>query len=68
MSENNETPVVELPKPSKLKRIKSASFKAAVIIIPTAVTVGGMIASYKMSKMQYDTAKLNLENAKLTKS
>lgn len=61
------TPVVEPSKPSKLNRIKSVTITAAWIIVPVAVTGASMYFGIKTTKMQLDTAKLNLEIAKLTK-
>lgn len=55
---------LEPHKPSKLDRIKSAAVVAGWIIIPVTLTAGTMYASYKMSSMQLETAKLNLESAK----
>lgn len=66
MSET-ETPKVEPSKPSKLKRIKNTAITAAWIIVPVAVTGASMYYSGRLVKMQLDTAKLNLEAAKLTK-
>lgn len=67
MSET-ELKVIEPAKPSKLDRIKSTAITAAWVAIPTIVMGGSIFASYKMSKMQLDTAKINLETAKLNKS
>lgn len=67
MSEN-EIHEVEQPKPSKLDRIKSAAIMTGVLVIPTAMVAGSMFASLKMCKMQLETARLNLEAAKLNKS
>lgn len=55
-------------KPSKLDRIKSAARVAGFYGTIAAVTGGSMYASFKMGKMQLETAKLNLEAAKLNKS
>lgn len=64
-----ETPkVVELSKPSKLDRIKSAAITTGIFVIPTVVSGGLLYVSVKMTKMQLDTAKLNLETARLTKN
>lgn len=64
-----ETPkVVELSKPSKLDRIKSAVITTGIFVIPTVVSGGLLYVSVKMTKMQFDTAKLNLETARLTKN
>jgi hypothetical protein len=52
-------------KPSKLKRIKANVVVATWIALPVAVTGGLMFASVKMTKMQLDTARMNLEAAKL---
>jgi hypothetical protein len=54
-------------KPSKLDRIKTVAGITAIFVVPTAVTLFGVYASVKMSKMQLDAAKLNLEAAKLNK-
>jgi hypothetical protein len=64
-SANSETEPV---KPSKLSRIKSAAVTTGIIVIPVAVVVGSMYASVKMTKTQLETAKLNLEAAKLNKA
>ena len=50
-------PVVEA-KTSKLKRIKSAAITTGIYAIPMAITGGSMYFSYKVVKLQYDTAKL----------
>ena len=68
MAETETIKVVEAAKPSKLDRVKDAAITAAWITIPVAVTGGLTFASYRMFKMQLDTAKLNLEAAKLNKS
>lgn len=68
MSENETPKVVEPVKPSKLSRIKDAAITAGIFVIPAAVIGGSMYASIKMTSMQLDTAKLNLEAAKLSKS
>jgi len=52
-------------KPSKLKRIKSAAVTAGIYTIPVAMVGGMMFASYKMTTIQFETAKMNLEAAKL---
>lgn len=60
------TPVSEPSKPSKLARIKSNLATAGIVVIPIAVFGGLMYASVKMTGMQLETAKLNLETAKIT--
>ena len=52
-------------KPSKLSRIKSTAITAGVYSIPVALVGGMMFASYKMTLIQFETAKMNLEAAKL---
>lgn len=65
MSET-ETPVVlELSKPSKLSRIKSAAFTTAIYGVPLVIVGGSMYLGFKTTKMQLETAKLALEAAKL---
>jgi len=54
-------------KPSKLKRIKSNVIMAGIYSIPAVVIGGSIYASLKMGSMQLETAKINLEAAKLTK-
>jgi len=54
-------------KPSKLDRIKANAIAAAWIAIPVAVTGGLMYASVKMTTTQLETARLNLETAKLNR-
>lgn len=67
MSEN-ETPVPEPSKPSKLQRIKSAA--PAVVFYGTMIGLfgGSMYAGVKVTSMQLETAKLTLEAAKLNKA
>ena len=67
-NESQAEHVVEPVKVTKMQRIKSNVIAATWIAIPVAVTGGLMYASVKLTKMQLDTAKLNLEAAKLTKS
>lgn len=55
-------------KPTKMSRIKDAAITAGIFIVPIALTVGSVYAGVKVSKMQFETAKLNLESAKLNKS
>ncbi len=64
MSEIETPEVVELPKPSKLKRIKSAAPVVLFYGTSIAVTGAAMYFGVKTQKMQYDTAKLALEAAK----
>lgn len=64
MHEVENENVVELPKPSRLKRIKEGAVTAAWIAVPVAFTAGSVYFSYKMVRMQYDAAQLNLEAAK----
>lgn len=59
---------VEPVKPSKLTRIKDAAVVTAWIAIPVGATLGFTYLGWKVNKMQLDTARLNLEAAKLTKS
>ena len=59
--------VFEPSKPSKLERVKSVAITAAFIGVPVGVTVGLSVLSYRMVGMQLETAKLNLEAAKLNK-
>ena len=68
MSENETPKVLEPSKPSKLKKIASGAATAAWIAVPTAALGGSIYFSYKMGLMQLETAKLNLETAKLKKS
>lgn len=68
MPETPETPVVVEPsKPSKLKRIKANAVTAGIFVIPVVLTGASMYYSGKLVRMQLDTAKLNLEAAKLNK-
>jgi hypothetical protein len=60
---NLDTP--EPVKPSKLKRIKSTAITVGIYTIPVAVLGGTMFASWKMTTIQFETAKMNLEAAKL---
>ncbi len=55
----------ETPKPTKLSRIKDVAITAGIIVIPVALTVGSVYAGLKVSKDQLETARLNLEAAKL---
>lgn len=59
--------IVELEpiKPSKFSRIKSAAITVGIIAIPTSVIVGGTYANYRIVAMALETAKINLEIAKL---
>lgn len=68
MSEN-ETPevVIKPSKPSKLDRVKSGAAVTAMIVLPSAIVAASSIASFKMVKMQLETAKINLETAQLNK-
>lgn len=54
-------------KPSKLQRIKSAALVAGFYGTCAAVTGGSIYAGLKMTKMQLETARLNLEAAKIAK-
>lgn len=67
-SDRDPQNVVELEpvKPSKLRRIKDTAVTATWIAIPVALSGGLMYASFRMSKMQFETAKMNLEAARLT--
>lgn len=68
MPETPETPVVVEPsKPSKLKRIKAHAVTAGIFAIPVVLTGASMYYSGRLVRMQLDTAKLNLEAAKLNK-
>lgn len=65
MSIENETPeVIDLPKPSKLKRIKSAALAVGFYGTTTAIVGASLYYSAKMARMQLETAELNLENAR----
>jgi hypothetical protein len=59
-------PVVESSK-SKLNRIKDTAVTVGFFVIPAAVVAGSMYASVKMTKTQLETARLNLEAAKLNR-
>ena len=62
------TPVEPEPvKPSKLDRVKDAAITVAWISIPVAVTGGLTYLSIKMTRTQLETARLNLEAAKLNR-
>lgn len=65
MSIENETPeVIDLPKPSKLKRIKDAAIVAGFYGTTAVITGASLYYSVKMARMQLETAELNLENAR----
>lgn len=66
-NESNADRTVEQPKSSRLTRIKDATITAGIIVIPVGLTVVSFVYGVKMTKMQHDTAKLNLETAKLNK-
>lgn len=53
-------------KSSKLQRIKSATITAGIFVIPTAAMVGSIYYSVKVTKMAYETARMNLEAAQLS--
>jgi hypothetical protein len=59
--------IVELEpvKPSKLKRIKSTATTVGIYTIPVGLVGGMMFLTYKMSVIDLETAKINLEAAKL---
>jgi hypothetical protein len=65
MSETETIESVDTVKPSKLQRVKSVAVMAGITVIPTAITAGLALVSYKTGKMQFDAAKLNLEAAKI---
>lgn len=52
-------------KPSKLQRVKSAAITAGFFGTCAVITGGSIYAGLKMTKMQLETAKLNLEAAKI---
>lgn len=67
MSTADETAnVVEesIPEPSKLSKVGSAAATVGIFVIPTALGVASTIFGWKISKMNYETAVLNLEAAK----
>lgn len=67
--EHNESKAERTPepsKPSKFNRVKSAAITTMWIAVPVAVTGGMTYLGYKTTKMQLETAKLNLAAAKLT--
>jgi hypothetical protein len=67
-SNNNEPEIIPEPEPvkrSKLRRIKSAAATVGIFTIPSALVGGMMYFTYKISKMDLETAKINLEAAKL---
>jgi hypothetical protein len=72
MSENETPQVLEPSKPSMLKKIKSTAVSVGIGTVvyglPAAMFAGSIYASYKITRMQLDTAKLKLEAAKLTQS
>jgi hypothetical protein len=68
MSEIETPKVVEPSKPSKLNRIKANALMAGIYVIPMAIVGVSLYAGVKTTKMQLDTAKINLEIAKLNKS
>ena len=68
MPESVNYTVQDHPKPSKLDRIKSAAAVTAFFVLPSVALIGSVYASYRMTGMQLETAKLNLEAAKLNKS
>lgn len=60
------TPEPEPIKRSKLKRIKSTAIDVGVFYLFPVTMVGGlMFFGYKISKMDLEAARLNLEAAKL---
>ena len=62
-------PVVEKStEPSKLDRLKSATVKAGIAAIPTAMSVGLLVVGYKTATMNLDAAKIQLEAAKLAEA
>lgn len=60
-----ERETAEPIKPSKMQRIGSVAATTGIIVIPLVLTGASMYLASKMTKMQFDTAKLNLETAKL---
>lgn len=60
--------IVEPVKQSKMQRIKANAAVAAWIGIPVALTGVAMYASVKLTMTQLETARLNLEAARLNKS
>lgn len=64
-SVEDESVAQESIKPSRLRRIKNATVTAGIYGIPTGLVVGFLVVGYKMSKMDLEAAKLNLETARL---
>lgn len=63
-TENTTPPVEEnVEKTSKLRKVKGIALAAGIYGIPTAVGVASAWYSYKITKMNYEMAKLNLEKA-----
>lgn len=62
---HNQTNVEEpIEKTSKLQKIKNGAITAGVFGIPTVLTLVGTYYSIKVAKMQYETAKMELEAAR----
>jgi len=57
----------EPAKPTKLQRIKAAAITTGIITIPTVIVAASLYAGMKVSINQLETAKINLEAAKLNK-
>jgi hypothetical protein len=65
MPENDNVVELEPSKKSKTERVKNAAIMTGVFVLPVALTVGSLAAGYKMTKLQLETAKVNLEAARL---
>lgn len=62
----DETPVVEIPSPKapKLTKVKNAAAVAGFYTAITAATAVPGYFGFRIAKMNYETARLNLEIAK----
>ena len=50
--------------PSKLKKVRSAAVTAGIFGIPAVMAVGGTYYSFRIARLQLETAKLANEAAK----
>jgi hypothetical protein len=67
MSTADETAnVVEesIPEPSKLSKVGTAAATVGIFVIPVVLSGASAVFGWKISKMNYETAVLNLEAAK----
>lgn len=65
MSETETPEVLEPQKPSRLSRIKSTAIMTGIYTFPIALAGGAMYVTTRNAKLAFETAKLNLETAKL---